>query len=62
MYIPIKPEERNRTLFLAIQLLKDTDWLKDILSCVPVARMTNICPLDKILTDNMGGSGKDTLL
>ena len=47
--------------FFELQLLKDTEWLKDILSCVPVARMTNICPLDKILTDNMAKADEEKI-
>lgn len=30
MYIPVHTEERDRAVFLAVQLLRETEWLKDI--------------------------------
>ena len=61
MYIPVHTEERDRAVFLAVQLLRETEWLKDILAAIPIASLKDVCPLDSILTENMTEPDKEKM-
>lgn len=61
LYIPIHTEERDRVVFLAIQLLKNTEWLKNLLIGTPIASIEGICPLDKVLTKGMAEPDKEKI-
>lgn len=53
LYTSVDKQKRDQTVFRAEELLKNTDWLKDILTHISVGTITNASPLDEIQTDMM---------
>lgn len=53
LYTSIDEKKRDQTVFRAEELLKNTDWLKGILTCTLRGTITNACPIEEIQTDLM---------
>lgn len=51
IYVPVDRKKRDQAVFQAEELLRATDWLKDILAYTMVGTLTNACPVKEILTD-----------
>ena len=58
LYLPVNPKDRDHAVFTACKVLRETDWLKGILSHILMAHQIRVCSLDKILTDYMAEPGK----
>ena len=52
---------RDQTVFRAEELLKNTDWLKDVLTHILVGTITNACSLEEIQTDMMSNPSPEKL-
>lgn len=50
LYTSLDEQKRDQTVFRAEELLRNTDWLKNILSHISIGTITNACPLDEIQT------------
>ena len=61
MYIPVDRQRRDQAVFQAEVLLRDTDWLKDILAYTLVGTLTNACPIGEIRTDAMSNPSPEKL-
>ena len=61
MYIPVDRQRRDQAVFQAEVLLRDTDWLKDILAYTLVGTLTNACPVGEIRTDAMSNPSPEKL-
>ena len=44
IYVPVDRKKRDQIVFQAEELLRATDWLKDILAYTMVGTLTNACP------------------
>ena len=49
----------DETVFRAEELLRNTDWLKDILSHILIGVITNACPIEEIQTDMMSNPSSE---
>lgn len=54
LYIPGEKATRDTDIYEGIQELRSDEVLKDGIASLPVATMTNVCPLDKIQLKKMG--------
>ena len=61
MYIPTDRQKRDQIVFQAEVLLRETDWLKDLLAYTLVGTLTNACPMEEILTDAMSNPSPEKL-
>lgn len=61
IYVPVDRQRRDQTVFQAEELLRTTDWLKDILAYTLVGTLTNTCPMEEILTDAMSNPSPEKL-
>lgn len=61
LYTSIDEQKRDQTVFRAENLLRNTDWLKDILSHISIGTITNACLLDEIQTDLMSNPSPEKL-
>lgn len=53
LYTSVDEQKRDQTVFRAEELLRNTDWLKDVLTHILVGTITNACPIEEIQTDMM---------
>lgn len=53
LYTSVDEQKRDQTVFRAEELLRNTDWLKDVLTHILVGTITNVCPIEEIQTDMM---------
>lgn len=61
MYIPVDRQKRDQAVFCAEELLRNTDWLRDILAYTEIGQMTNSCPIEVIQTDMMSDPSREKL-
>ncbi len=61
IYVPVDRKKRDQIVFQAEELLRATDWLKDILAYTMVGTLTNACPVEEILTDRMSNPSPEKL-
>ena len=61
IYVPVDRQKRDQAVFQAEELLRATDWLKDILAYTMVGTLTNACPVEEILTDRMSNPSPEKL-
>ena len=61
MYIPVDRQKRDQAVFCAEELLRNTDWLRDILAYTEIGQMTNSCPIEAIQTDMMSDPSREKL-
>ncbi len=61
LYTSIDEQKRDQTVFRAENLLRNTDWLKDILSHISIGTITNACLLDELQTDLMSNPSPEKL-
>lgn len=61
MYIPVEKQKRDQIVFRAEELLRETDWLKDVLAFTLVGTCTNVCPIGEIRTDGMSHPSPEKL-
>lgn len=61
MYFPVDKKKRDEAVFQAEELLRNTDWLKDILAYTLVGTLTNACPIEEIRTDAMSNPSPEKL-
>ena len=59
LYISVDEQKRDETVFRAEELLRNTDWLKDILSHILIGVITNACPIEEIQTDMMSNPSSE---
>ena len=45
LYISVDEQKRDETVFRAEELLRNTDWLKDMLSHILIGVITIACPI-----------------
>ena len=53
MYVPVDGQKRDQVIFKAEKLLRNTEWLKDILDFTLVGTVTRACSMEEIKTDMM---------
>ncbi len=61
IYVPVDRKKRDQIVFQAEELLRATDWLKDILAYTMVGTLTNACPVEEILIDRMSNPSPEKL-
>ena len=61
LYTSVDKQKRDQTVFRAEELLKNTDWLKDVLTHILVGTITNACSLEEIQTDMMSNPSPEKL-
>ena len=61
MYLPVDRQKRDQAVFRAEEILRNTDWLKDILAYTEVGTMTNVCPIENIQTGMMSNPSPEKL-
>lgn len=61
LYTSVDKQKRDQTVFHAEELLKNTDWLKDVLTHILVGTITNACSLEEIQTDMMSNPSPEKL-
>lgn len=61
LYTSLDEQKRDQTVFRTEELLRNTDWLKDILPHISIRTITNACPLDEIQTNLMSNSSPEKL-
>ena len=61
MYLPVDRQKRDQAVFRAEELLRNTDWLRDILAYTEVGMITNACPIENIQTDMMSNPSPEKL-
>ncbi len=59
LYISVDEQKRDETVFCAEELLRNTDWPKDILSHILIGVITNACPIEEIQTDMMSNPSSE---
>ena len=59
LYISVDEQKRDETVFRAEELLRNTDWLKDILSHILIGVITNACPIEEIQIDMMSNPSSE---
>lgn len=59
LYTSVDKQKRDQTVFRAEELLKNTDWLKDVLTHILVGTITNACSLEEIQTDMMSNPSSE---
>lgn len=53
VYRPVETRDRDKAVFTACRLLKETDWLIDKLADVSVINRLDVCPMDRICLGDM---------
>lgn len=61
MYLPADWKNRDTAVFCAEKLLKNAEWLKDILSHIAVGTLTNACSIAEIRTDMMSNPSQEKI-
>ena len=61
LYTSVDKQKRDQTVFRAEELLKNTDWLKAVLTHILVGTITNACSLEEIQTDMMSNPSPEKL-
>lgn len=61
LYIPIDGKGRDQTVFDACRALREADWLKGRLVCIPIMQRTNACSIEEICVENMAEPAAEKL-
>ena len=61
MYLPVDRKNRDTAVFCAEKLLKNTDWLKNILSYIAVGTLIDACSMAEIQTDMMSNPSQEKI-